>query len=264
MGWTIAFFSIWGALWWRGASQLKKQGRGWFMRNWIASTMAGFFVLIIWAVLLFAGAFNDESPVATSPVTPSTVAEHSIVKDEYRGSITRKVEVTLKKPLTEEQLRDIAYSIKAKAKHETERTFVGYRLKGKEAGTYWATTHYDPDLEVAVLGLSSEGYKTLFATDIQKMYPANIGAWLRDDYGSASHLLVAYERDGSYFIDSLFVDGGKSTRKMMGKSQPDGSLRLEETDNDFGEYYMIDRNGTLQGWNSDGLYLTVSSLKAQL
>lgn len=74
MGWTIAFFGLWAVIWWRGAGQLKAQGRGFFMRNWISGTAGGVTAIALWIVLFFAGVFDDEKAMQ-SPVGASEQVE---------------------------------------------------------------------------------------------------------------------------------------------------------------------------------------------
>jgi hypothetical protein len=74
---------------------------------------------------------------------------YKIEKDEYSAPWKRTVEVTLYKELTEEELTLMARSIKAAAKTPTERTFIGYWYVGYPDVGYWATTHYNPEMEIA-------------------------------------------------------------------------------------------------------------------
>ena len=76
---------------------------------------------------------------------------HYVESDEYTGSFKRTVEVKLADKLTHEQLKAVAEKIKAGEKRKTERTFIGYRLEQQQSPGYWATTHYNPDLEVRIL-----------------------------------------------------------------------------------------------------------------
>ncbi len=76
---------------------------------------------------------------------------YNIKPDEYLGNIKRTVEVRLVSKLSLEQLKAVAEIIKADEKKKTERTFIGYALEGHQAPGYWATTHYNPDLNVIIL-----------------------------------------------------------------------------------------------------------------
>lgn len=219
-------------------------------------------VLGLIAAAIF-GEFSDGNTPATTQVAKN-LADYSIVTDRYDGSISRKVEVALKEHLTEAQLRDLANAIKATAQQQTDITHIGYRVDGQADKLFWATTRFDPELSVSVMGLSADEYQKLQKFDVTHKYQKVVGVWLRDDFGDASCLIVAYEHDGSYFIGRIFADGSGSDEKMKSRKQTDGSIRLEEPDADRGEHYIIDTAGNLQGWNSEGNYLTLPPRKAPL
>ncbi len=82
----------------------------------------------------------------------TATASYAIVSDDYKRSIKRTVLVALNERVTEAELTEIAKAIKAQANHPTERTFISYRVDGATSGYYWATTHYNPDLNVQIIG----------------------------------------------------------------------------------------------------------------
>lgn len=253
--WGIVFLAVWGLLWWRGATVLKEKGRGWFMRNWIAGTMGGIFAVALLGVGIATGLIGDASKEDVTTETEPRASGYSIASDVYKARIKRTVDVALEQRVSEADLTDIATEIKAQAKQDTDRTFIGYRVDGKDTGAYWATTHYDPDLKVTIQGMPIEDYQALQAFDVAKEYPQAVGSWLRDD--GYHFLMVAYEKGGKNFIDSVFASGEKITEEVVAKRLPDGSLRLEEPENDFGEYYVVDTSGNLQGWSENGNYMTL-------
>jgi hypothetical protein len=86
------------------------------------------------------------------------LADFTVTSDEYLGKIKRTVEVVLKQRISESELTEIAKALKGQANQSTERTFIGYRI-GSETGAYWATTHYDPDLDVRIIGMTAAEYE---------------------------------------------------------------------------------------------------------
>ncbi len=68
-------------------------------------------------------------------------------------SIKRSVVVRLNTAVSESELAQIATKIKGKVLRSFERTFIEYYIPGmKEGAGAWATTHFDPNLEVRILG----------------------------------------------------------------------------------------------------------------
>ena len=182
--------------------------------------------------------------------------------DETFAPYKRTVEVVLASRVTEEELTLIAKKIFAQSKTKTDRTFIGYRLDGQTKGAYWATSHYDPKLKVTILGLTLGDFQNLQAIDVAKVYPNATGAWLRDDgFGC---LMVIYERNGKLLLDSIFPSGEKTTSSVVSKKMPGGSVRIAEPENSFGEYYVVDADGGLQGWSENGVYMTLKPLQSKL
>lgn len=103
-------------------------------------------------MLLACGDSEPSQPRASSAVNvPGLMDKFTLVSDDYLLHHKRTVEVTLSEELSEEQLTALAKSIKAAAKQSTDRTFIGYRMMGSTEAGYWATTHYNPDLEVKII-----------------------------------------------------------------------------------------------------------------
>jgi hypothetical protein len=58
-----------------------------------------------------------------------------------------------------------------------------------------------------------------------------------------------------------FKAGSGSEKEMIQKNHS-GKLRFEEKEgNDFGEYYLIERNGNLGAYDSAGLISTMRAIK---
>lgn len=266
---VLFFVTIIGVWIWL-AGRMKRGGRGWFMRHFIGSTAGTFAGLVIVSLALALGIIepkdrqhSSQQQAAAEPASSPDkhLPAYTVVKDEYKRDIKRSVEVRLPARVTKDELAAMAAAIKATATQKTNLTFIAYRLADDDGkGTAWATTHYMPELQITVLGLSLEGYQALSKIDVAKKYPDNKGAWLRD-IGELSHVMVLYQRDGKYFIDQLFADGGKNTEAYRAKKLADGNLRLDEPDSSFHEYYVVKADGTLEGWGESGLYMNLRSLK---
>lgn len=119
------------------------------------------------AVLIVLGLAMDEPPEPIAEVsvaeksTPQKLPEFSITSDEVMPRIKRSVEVLLPERVSEEQLYLLAHHIRGLDSRSYDRTFIGYRIKGQAGGMYWATTHFDPGLQVVILGETAEQYEVL-------------------------------------------------------------------------------------------------------
>jgi hypothetical protein len=217
--------------------------------------IGGFVILAIIigvAVSIFSSG-SKHQPVETVAQS-ATKLMYKITEDEFSEGQPRRVKVLLNQRFTEEELAEVSKIIQANSKSNAEMTFIGFRVEGQSDKAYWAQVKFTPDYESTLYGLSVQEYQQLKALDL-KDYPDRIGSWLRD--GTLGHVMVLYQRDGKFFIDSIFPTGGKNTVSYIGQKLPDGGLRLQTPDNAFGEYYVIDAKGTLQGWGENGVYLTL-------
>lgn len=214
-----------------------------------------FLVVIIGVTVSMCSGGNKDKPVekVTQSVAPKS---YSITKDDFQEGRPRKVEVLLPKRLSNAELAEVANAVRADTKFKSKATFIGFRVEGQTDKAYWANASFDPDYKSFLIGLSAKDYQALKTLDLAG-YPDKVGSWLRD--GALGHVMVLYKRNGKYAIDSIFPSGGKNTKSYQAQKLPDGGLRLDEPGNGFGEYYVVDAKGNLQGWGENGVYMTLPS-----
>lgn len=96
------------------------------------------------------------SQPAPNPIPNDVV--YSIISENEDGprklGIKRSIDVRLNHKVSEDVLRAIALKLKASDPKTYERTFICYYLPGQAVGAgAWATTHFNPGLEVRILDL---------------------------------------------------------------------------------------------------------------
>ncbi len=251
---AFAFIAIWAGIWWWLAKRMKGNGRNWLVRTLAGSTAGLFAGLVVVAVALELGIIQPAVDPATDAAANPALPTYTITRDEHRPGAPRKVEAMLSRRLTEAELAQVATAVRDDTKTKATKTFIGFRVEGQQDGAYWANAQFDPAYQGRVIGLSAADYQKLQGTDLSS-YSELLGHWLTD--GALGHVKVLYKKDGEHFIDLIFADGSKGTEFYQAKKLPDGSLRLDEPENDFGEYYIVDNNGNLQGWSENGNYLTL-------
>lgn len=247
----VVFVGVW---WWL-VKQFRKSGRGFVTRHLlgcIAGWMAGLLVAGAAVSLGLVDAKSVDGVQTKNAGRPPV--KYEIVKDEFSEGRPRKVQVQLSRRLTDSELDDLAKKIRDDSDTKADRTYIGFRVEGQTFSTFWANVSFEKKYTRSVNGLTVTDYEALAGLDLSS-YHAPLGAWLRD--GPLGHVMVLYTINDEYFIDSLFAGGGKNTNFYLGKRLPDGALRLESSDNDFGEYYIVNADGTLQGWGENGLYMTL-------
>lgn len=218
-------------------------------------------LLVIIAVTFSMCSGGDKEKTVEKAVQSNALPSYLVTQDDYREGRPRKVEVMLTTRLSDAELAEVAKAVRADTNVKAEKTFIGFRVEGQSDKAYWANASFDPDYRASLIGTSAQDYQTLKTMDL-KAYPDMIGSWLQD--GALGHVMVLYKRDGKYFIDSVFSSGGKNTESFTAKKVPDGGLRLDDPEQDFGEYYVVDEKGNLQGWGENGMYMTLRPHKPDL
>ena len=88
---------------------------------------------------------------------------YTIIRTEVVPGIKRSLDIRLNRTVSEEVLRAIATKLKNSDHGTYERTFISYYLPGMKVGSgAWATSHFDPDLEICILGVSTDQEELLF------------------------------------------------------------------------------------------------------
>ena len=85
-----------------------------------------------------------------------------------------------------------------------------------------------------------------------------IGHYLYD-LGSLSHQITILRKNGVVSIIKTFSDGGQSTEALKDKVTSRG-LRLDELENSYGEYYIVNQSGDLESWDTEGIIITLKKV----
>ncbi|GEN25411.1 hypothetical protein HCU01_33600 [Halomonas cupida] len=262
----MVFVAVFAGVWWFVSKRLAKMGKGAFLRHFLGGVLGLFSGLV--ALSLAFGLSGETSvtgqddkgnqSVDSASSTHQDLSNHyEVISDQVNAPFKRTVEVVLHERVSEDQLEEIGRSIKAMDDEEVERTFIGYRLDSQPSDSaYWGTTHYNPTLNVVILGLTPDEYKALQDFDVAGEYQEIMGSWFIGR--GFPHLLVAYKVDGESFIDEVYADLSTSSSSMVESRTDDGNIRLEKPNNEFGEYFVIDSQGNLQFWSKNGNYFTAS------
>lgn len=184
---------------------------------------------------------------------------YAIEKRDILEDIKLILDIRLKNKISEEQLRQLALALKGKEHNKYERVFIFWFLPGMEidAGA-WATTHFKPNLEVRILGVTIEEEKELTASD-EKRKGFVAGKWFDNSIIGGKYTLMNNNGTITMYID--FADGSNLDEEMV-ESFQSNLLRYDDKDeNDHREYDIINSNGELAIYGSSGLSRTLQVLK---
>ena len=204
----------------------------------------------IWSILLIISL----SLFAAIPVLAETFqgVKYTVIEKSNLGSIKGSIDIRLEKKVTKEFLHKLALNLRNAEPRKYDRLFITYYLPGMIPGSgAWATSHFNPNLVVKILGTTIEEEKAL-RSGSEDSVGEIIGEWLDESpYVGAKYTFL--KRNGKIFMIRKFKDGSGSEKEMIQKRQS-GRLRFEEKGgNDFGEYYLIERNGNLSVYDNAGL-----------
>lgn len=175
--------------------------------------------------------------------------EFTVTKDES-DAYKRSVEVLLNERVDEKQLEAIAEYL---YEDRDGNTFIGYHLDGEGDYAYWATSHYNPDLNVRIMGSTQDEQAEMAGHGIEEQ-EGLIGRWnVSRGYNS---VITFYEKDGQKRISQKFQDGSEMDLELY-EQEVNGDIRYsDDTGKDIGEYFVIGDNGKLQFWSENGNYYT--------
>ncbi|KKJ93373.1 hypothetical protein PK34_21275 [Stutzerimonas stutzeri] len=184
--------------------------------------------------------------------TPPGV-QYSVIKDESTPR-KRVVEVVLAERVDQATLEQLARELKKSNSADSERTFIGWRIKGEEQGAYWAKTDFMPELKVTLLGASAEEHQQMVSSDTS-VDGEVFGTWL-STWGFETKM-VGYRKDGKTFIQSTFAKGGGvSTTEYVEQEQDGRRVLVDAEGSDFGEYMFVNADGALEFWSENGNFYT--------
>lgn len=190
---------------------------------------------------------------------PADVRYTTIDASVVQG-VKRSLDVRLNRKVPEHVLRLIAMDLKERDPGKYERTFILYYLPGMKVGAgAWATTHFNPTLEVRILGLTIEREEALTKEPADKSGEV-VGEWL-DESPVIGGKITIYRQNGKLYMEHKYKDGSSSKEEMVEKASSSARRFEKKPPSSFGEYYVIDREGNLEIRDREGLIATARKIE---
>jgi hypothetical protein len=187
-------------------------------------------------------------------------ADYSVISESEMQNYRRSIDVRLSKKVSEQDLRSIATELKKLESKAYERTFIVYYLPDMKVGAgAWATTHFDPELEIRILGLTLDQEEKMgqdAASDSRNL----VGVWA-DERPYVGARLTLYREYGKLYLETKYGDGSGSLEEMGEAKSATGTKMVEKGGNSHGEYFMLDGKGNLQAGGGDGIFLKYKKVK---
>ncbi len=186
--------------------------------------------------------------------TNKSEKNYTIIK-EYRNENIKKVniDIRLNQEVNELGLKEIAIELKEERKN-FKMLWIFYYLPGHEVGNgAWVTTHFSPDLEVKILGATKEDTKEM---DNVEVTGEIISTWYDNDAMMPNRIYLIKENNRLY-MKSLYpknslTDASEIIKEVI--ERKNGDLTRYDYENNHGEYYIIEKNGNLGIYDSEGKF----------
>jgi len=186
---------------------------------------------------------------------------YNIIEDKSNNEKIGKNQLTVEinKKITVEQIATLADKLFS-SKPKQRRFYIFYQLPGwKTNSGAWATSHFDSDLEIQILGSTAQQ-----DSNSKKIIDAFIdgdiiGKWREEQYSNSSYII--YKKDNKTFIKIFFKDLGAIDKELKGKKIKNG-VRYDYIDgNILGEYLILNLDGGLEFYNNDNKRFTALKIK---
>lgn len=200
---------------------------------------------------------KHQANVANNQKKPSVVEpndnkkppiKYTIINDIKTPPTKRSVDIRLEKRFDKKDLERLAMYLKSSEPTNYNRTFISYYLPDMNVGSgAWATSHFNPDLDVKILGTSIEQAKSPYP-------PLPSGASLIAKFDGNKFLgekaIIFKDAQGSYKQSSVYKDGSGNVTNLYSQ---DG--KRFDTRNSHGEYLVITSN-SVASYDNEGLFET--------
>ena len=193
----------------------------------------------------------------TPATEPAPLPSYTVITDEMSQPaasqpMKRTVEIRLQDRIARDDLEGLGYALRAGSEHK-DRLFITYYLPDQTPGEgAWASTHFTPEPEVKIYGMTLEQANDPFPklSDGQ----TELARFNGNELLGEKSILVR-QADGGYAVVSRYKDGSDGTSPLY---STDG--RRFETRNDFGEYYVLS-DTNIASYDADGLLHTYRLLQ---
>lgn len=185
---------------------------------------------------------------------------YNIIEDNSNEGLEKnQLTVEINKKITEGQIATLADKFFS-SKTKQRRFYIFYLLPGmKDGAGAWATSNFDPELEIQILGSTSqEDVKANKLADAP-IDGEVIGKWHEEQYSSSNY--VIYKKDNKLFLKIIFKSGQTTDEELNEKKVSNGT-RYDYKGGGFnGEYFIVNSNGGLEFYNSENKNFTTANKK---
>lgn len=178
----------------------------------------------------------------------------NILEKKYIRGRKANISIEIESYIDEKSIEWLAKKIKEEMFKNAERVFIFFYLKGDSfKDIAWATAHFSPELEIKILGAKKEFIQALDKVVVT----GNILKTWEDNFSVTPSKFFLVNENGKLFMKSFFAKNGLSGScqlvEEVTETHSNETIRLDY-ENDYGEYYIIEKNGHLATYGENGKF----------
>lgn len=180
---------------------------------------------------------------------------YNIIEDNSNSALEKnQLTIEINQKLSEGQIATLAEEL-FNSKEKQRRFYIFYLLPGMKNGSgAWAFSHFDPELEIQILGSTSHQDNIVNVKADEKIDGEVIGKWREEQYTSSNYII--FKKDSKIFIRTIYKNGQTSDEELKEKKVNNGTRYDYKEDGYNGEYFIINKNGELEFYNSENKNFT--------
>ena len=207
--------------------------------------------LFVLLILFTSSCYDNNKSIQNENILQTEVFpvgfEYKIIADES-NYLKNQYQVQINYKLNEQQITNLAHKLYA-TKSKKDNFFIFYLLPTMQIGAgAYATSHFTPYLDFRIFGSSIQQDKNS-ENSINNIKGTVLGKWREGEYQNEVYVLVSDKN--AYFLYTVIK--GEVVRQLeVHKSKIKNADRYNY-ENDKGEFIVIDKNGILNYYDSEGL-----------
>ena len=172
-----------------------------------------------------------------------------------RPGIKKMFEIYLRERAPTAEIEDYAAKLRAE-NPGYENFFVRYWLEGVDFGSAWALVQWTPERRTWMIGLSFEDANKVIAAPLPD-HDKVIGVWFWG--GALGHKVVIFEKKRVTYKQEIYPTGPGPALRLAVKRRG-SATKYVEPKADPPQHWMVNTAGDLEGWGSEGVFITYPAL----
>lgn len=207
--------------------------------------------LSILAITLIVSCSSPNS--GTNSELPADVS-YSVISKEPNDALSKTtINVRLNKEVSKDILKKIAYEIK-EDNSKYSKLWIFYFLPEMTTGSgAWAISHFKPTLELEIIGASKAATEEM---KNRKVTGEILATWIDNDPITPNTKYLVKENGKllmkSVYAKTKYANATELVEELTETTQ--GGLTRYNYQNNHGEFYIVEQNGNLSLFDSDGKF----------